>query len=79
MDIKVQWKKMVLTVRRVCCGVIRKGVCGVFVMEVVLVRWMVVVGIDYVYGSKCESRCLFSCRHLDNISDILFSRVFCDG
>ena len=34
---------------------------------------------SYVYGSKCKSRCLFSCQHLDRISDILFSRVFCDG
>ena len=32
----------------------------------------------YVYGSKCESRCLFSCLHLGRISDFLFSRVFCD-
>ena len=41
---------------------------------VVLVRWM-----GYLHGSKCESRCLFSCLHLDRISDILFRRVFCDG
>ena len=34
--------------------------------EVVTVRWM-----GYVYGSKCESRCLFSCLHLDRIS------IFC--
>ena len=40
---------------------------------------MEVVDIDYVYGLKCESRCLFSCRYLDNISEFLFSRVFCDG
>ena len=33
----------------------------------------------YLYGSKCESRCLLSCLHLDRISDSLFSRVFCDG
>ena len=50
-----------------------------FVIDVVLVSRMVVVEIDYVYGSKCKSKCLFSHRHLDNISDLLFSRVFCDG
>ena len=27
---------------------------------------------------KCERRCLFSCQHLDNISDFLFSCLFCD-
>ena len=32
-----------------------------------------------MYGSKCESRCLFSYLHLDRISDFLFSRVLCDG
>ena len=34
---------------------------------------------DYVYGTKCESRCFYSYLHLDRISDFLFSRVFCDG
>ena len=29
------------------------------------------VDMGYVYGSKCERRCL----HLDRISDFLFSRV----
>ena len=32
----------------------------------------------YVYGSKCESRCLFPCRDLDRISDFLYRWVFCD-
>ena len=36
-------------------------------MEVVYVRWM-----GYVYGSKYESRCLFSCLDLDRISNFLF-------
>ena len=33
----------------------------------------------YVYGSKCESRCLFLWLQSDRISDFLFCRVFCDG
>ena len=33
-------------------------------------------GVDYMYGLKCESRCLFSCRHLDNISDFLFIYIY---
>ena len=33
----------------------------------------------YVIGLKWESRCLFSCLHLDKISDFLFKRVFCEG
>ena len=32
----------------------------------------------YVTGLKWESRCLFSCLHLDRISDFLFKRVFCE-
>ena len=50
-------------------------------MEVVLVSRMVVVfvEIDYVYGSKCKSRCFISCWHLDNISDFLSSWVFLMG
>ena len=47
---------------------------GFIEVEVVLVRWM-----GYLYGSKCGSRRLFSCLHLDRISDFLFCRVFCDG
>ena len=30
MDIKVQSRKIVHTGHRVCCGVIREGICGVF-------------------------------------------------
>ena len=41
--------------------------------------WRIVMEIDYVYRSKCESRCLFSCRHLDNISNFLFSKEFRNG
>ena len=71
----------------VCCtyrilGALRGyswGSVGVLVMEVVLVWWIVLDEIYYEYGLKCESRCLFSCWHLDNISDFLFSSVFCDG
>ena len=74
MDIKVQWRKMVLTVRWVCCGIIHEGVRRFLEMEVVLAWWMVLVNIDHAYESKCESRCLFSCRHFDNISDFLFTR-----
>ena len=33
----------------------------------------------YVYGSKCERRCLILCLHFKRISDFLFSRVFFDG
>ena len=33
----------------------------------------------YVYRSKCENRCLFSCLHLDRTSDFVFNRVFYDG
>ena len=33
----------------------------------------------YVYGSRYERRCLFSCLHLDRICDFLFGRVFSDG
>ena len=32
-----------------------------------------------IWGEMWESKCLFSCLHLDRISDFLFSRVFCDG
>ena len=54
--------------------VVESFVVGGFVVKVVEIRWM-----SYVYGSKCESRCLFSCLHLDRISDFLFIRVICDG
>ena len=40
-------------------------------MEQVSVRLM-----GYAYRDR---RCLFSCLHLDRISDFLFSGVFCDG
>ena len=36
------------------------------------------VNCGYVYGSKSERRCLFSCQHLDNVSYFLFCRMFCD-
>ena len=41
---------------------------GLFVVKVVLIRWM-----DYVYVSKYEYRCLFSCLHLDRISDFFLA------
>ena len=31
----------------------------------------------FVYGSKCEKRCLFSCLHLDRISDFFFCLAEC--
>ena len=79
LDIKVQWKKMILIVQWVCCGIFCKGVWRFWVVKVVLVWQMIVVEIDYEYGSKCAGRCLFSCRHLDNSSDFLLSRMFYDG
>ena len=40
----------------------REGVWKFFAVKVVLVWWIwVVVVIDYMYGSKVESRCLYSC------------------
>ena len=69
---------MVLTLRQVCCRVIQEGVWRFLVMEVVLVWQMMVVEIDYEYESKCENRRLF-CLHLDNISELLFCILFCDG
>ena len=36
-------------------------------------------GVGKMDRSKCEKRCLFSCLHLDRISDFVFRRVFCDG
>ena len=56
MDKKVQWRKMLLTVRLVYCGILGEGAQKFLMVEV--------VEIDYVYGSKCESTCLFSYRHL---------------
>ena len=47
-------------------------------VEEVLAGWTVVVKIDYMHGLKCAGRCLFSCQHFENISDFLFSWVFCD-
>ena len=47
-------------------GVLWGYLLGV-VVEVVLVRWM-----GYEYGTKCESRCLFSCLYLDKISYLFF-------
>ena len=78
-NININWKKIVLTVQRMYCRIFRGGVSMFLMMNAVLVSRMVVVEIDYTYGLKCESRYLFSCRYLDNISDLLLSRVFFMG
>ena len=55
MDIKVQWRKIVLTVYRVCFEIIREGVWAFLVIEVVLVWQMMVVEIMYMGRNAKEN------------------------
>ena len=34
---------------------------------------------SYVYGSKCERRCFFSCLHFERISDFYLIECFVMG
>ncbi len=55
MDITVHWRKIVLTVHRVCFEIIREGVGAFLVMEEVLVWQMLVVEIMYMGRNAKEN------------------------